>query len=131
MLRVSMTALGVVLLAGAAQAQDRWDGADDLAVNPLGCAADAALVFAAKEYDEALVILDDEVIPALTEVLGPDHQATQKIKSVAAQIRRKQAQAMRPQTSSADTTRMETLMKQTIAAMLAGDFEKAPPVRPP
>ena len=46
-----LAAAGVTVLASTAQAQSRWDGADDLAVNPLGCEADAQPTFAAKDYD--------------------------------------------------------------------------------
>jgi ABC-type sugar transport system substrate-binding protein len=45
-----MLALGVVLLAGTASAQQRWDGADDLAVNPLACEGGAGAAVA-KDYD--------------------------------------------------------------------------------
>jgi rhamnose transport system substrate-binding protein len=47
-------ALGAVLLAwsgGAASAQSRWDGADDLPVNPLACGEGGAAEVAAKPYD--------------------------------------------------------------------------------
>ena len=37
MLRYLGVGLGAVLLASSAMAQSRWDGADELAVNPLAC----------------------------------------------------------------------------------------------
>ena len=45
--------LGATLLAGTASAADkRWDGADDLPVNPLACSAgEASAAPAAKPYD--------------------------------------------------------------------------------
>ncbi len=46
-----LAAAGITVLAGTAHAQARWDGADDLAVNPLGCDANAQATFAAKDYD--------------------------------------------------------------------------------
>jgi ABC-type sugar transport system substrate-binding protein len=48
---LGFAALGVVLLAGSALAQDkRWDGADDLPVSPLACDGTPGQV-AAKPYD--------------------------------------------------------------------------------
>ena len=43
-------AMGITLLLGTAQAQDRWDGSDDLAVNPLPCDGSAGTVVS-KDYD--------------------------------------------------------------------------------
>ncbi len=43
-------AAGAALLAGSAFAQDRWDGADELAVNPLSCDTGAGSV-AQRDYD--------------------------------------------------------------------------------
>ena len=37
MLRTTVVAMSAALLAGPALAQERWDGADDLDVNPLAC----------------------------------------------------------------------------------------------
>lgn len=51
MLRTTTTVIGLTLAVGAAQAQERWDGADDLDVNPLGCEAGAQPTFVAKDYD--------------------------------------------------------------------------------
>ncbi|MGI9450191.1 MAG: autoinducer 2 ABC transporter substrate-binding protein [Geminicoccaceae bacterium] len=39
------------LIAGVSQAADRWDGADELEVSPLGCEAGAAPAVVAKDYD--------------------------------------------------------------------------------
>ncbi len=50
MLRLFAVALGTVLLTSTAMAQARWDGADELEVNPLACDGGAAEV-AAKPYD--------------------------------------------------------------------------------
>lgn len=51
MLRIFTVGLGAALLASSpALAQSRWDGADDLPVNPLACDGGAAHV-AAKDYD--------------------------------------------------------------------------------
>jgi len=50
MLRTLIVAFGATLLAGTALAADRWDGADDLAVNPLPCNGGAGTE-AAKAYD--------------------------------------------------------------------------------
>jgi rhamnose transport system substrate-binding protein len=50
MFKTLTAALGMALLAGTALAQERWDGADDLAVNPLPCDGGAGTV-AAKAYD--------------------------------------------------------------------------------
>src|SRR5687768_1983602 len=50
MLRPIVVALGTVLLASAASAQSRWDGADELEVSPLACDGGSAGV-AAKPYD--------------------------------------------------------------------------------
>jgi ABC-type sugar transport system substrate-binding protein len=47
---LTTTALGMVLIAGAALAQERWDGADDLPVNPLACEGGGGAM-AAKAYD--------------------------------------------------------------------------------
>jgi rhamnose transport system substrate-binding protein len=50
MLKATPLALGFVLLAGTASAQQRWDGADDLVVNPLACDGTPGAVVA-KDYD--------------------------------------------------------------------------------
>jgi ABC-type sugar transport system substrate-binding protein len=50
MFKTLTAALGMALLAGTALAQERWDGADDLVVNPLPCDGGAGTV-AAKDYD--------------------------------------------------------------------------------
>ncbi len=50
MLRITILAAGTALVASTALAQDRWDGADDLAVNPLACDGGAGAVVA-KDYD--------------------------------------------------------------------------------
>lgn len=50
MLRTMLVALGLALVAGQGMAAGRWDGADDLAVNPLSCTGGAAPI-AAKPYD--------------------------------------------------------------------------------
>lgn len=47
---LAATALTGVALSGAASAQSRWDGADDLPTNPLACDGSAGSV-AAKPYD--------------------------------------------------------------------------------
>ena len=51
MLRILGVALGTTLLASTAMAQSRWDGADELPVNPLACGEGAAPAVAAKPYD--------------------------------------------------------------------------------
>jgi len=51
MLRTLIAAFGATLLAGTAIAADRWDGADDLDVNPLACEAGGGGAAAAKAYD--------------------------------------------------------------------------------
>jgi ABC-type sugar transport system substrate-binding protein len=49
---LAIAALGTALLATTALAQERWDGADDLPVNPLACGAGAgASAAAAKPFD--------------------------------------------------------------------------------
>ena len=50
MLRTSFVALALGLLSSTASAADRWDGADDLPVNPLSCDG-AAPAVASKPYD--------------------------------------------------------------------------------
>jgi len=50
MKRTTSLVLGAAFLAGPAIAADRWDGADDLAVNPLTCDTGEGMV-AAKPYD--------------------------------------------------------------------------------
>jgi ABC-type sugar transport system substrate-binding protein len=50
MLRTLTAALGMALIAGTALAQERWDGADDLPVNPLACDGGGGAM-AAKDYD--------------------------------------------------------------------------------
>jgi ABC-type sugar transport system substrate-binding protein len=50
MLKASLLALLLSTAAGSAMAQDRWQGADDLPTNPLGCDGGAGEV-AAKPYD--------------------------------------------------------------------------------
>ena len=50
MLRTTALVLSTALLAGPALAQERWDGADDLAVNPLPCDGGAGQVVS-KDYD--------------------------------------------------------------------------------
>lgn len=50
MLRYLLVGLGTTLLASTAMAQSRWDGADELPVNPLACDGTAGEV-ASKEYD--------------------------------------------------------------------------------
>ena len=42
MLRYLGVGLGAVLMASSAMAQSRWDGADELPVNPLACGEGAA-----------------------------------------------------------------------------------------
>jgi rhamnose transport system substrate-binding protein len=49
-LKTATIALGTMLLASTAMAQDRWDGADDLPVNPLACDGTPGEVVA-KDYD--------------------------------------------------------------------------------
>ena len=52
MLRTVAVILGAMLLAGTAQAADKkWDGADDLATNPLACDSSGGGTVAAKAYD--------------------------------------------------------------------------------
>ena len=52
MLRTFTAALGMVLLTGTALAADKWDGGDDLPVNPLACdGGGAAAAGAAPAYD--------------------------------------------------------------------------------
>ncbi len=51
MLKTATTVAGLCLVAGLAQAADRWDGADELAVNPLGCEAGATATVTPKPYD--------------------------------------------------------------------------------
>jgi ABC-type sugar transport system substrate-binding protein len=54
MLKQTMLAFSITLLlgSGTVQAQDRWDGADELPVNPLGCGSEASGgAVMAKEYD--------------------------------------------------------------------------------
>ena len=51
MLRASTLVLGILLLAGTASAQERWDGADDLPVNPLACTGEGGAEVVAKDYD--------------------------------------------------------------------------------
>src|SRR4051794_41844230 len=51
MLRYLGVGLGTVLLASSAMAAGRWDGADELPVNPLACGGGAAAAVAAKPYD--------------------------------------------------------------------------------
>ncbi|MGI9335477.1 MAG: autoinducer 2 ABC transporter substrate-binding protein [Gammaproteobacteria bacterium] len=50
-LKKSTIALGLSLLVSGAHAAERWDGADDLAVNPLACSGSGAGAVAAKAYD--------------------------------------------------------------------------------
>src|SRR5258708_21165179 len=50
MLKIFTVAVGLALLASPALAQKRWDGGDDLPVNPLACDATPGSV-AAKAYD--------------------------------------------------------------------------------
>jgi len=50
MLRITALVASTALVAGAALAQDRWDGADELDVNPLACDGGAGEVVA-KDYD--------------------------------------------------------------------------------
>lgn len=50
MLKTVTITLGSVLLATSAMAQDRWDGSDDLAVNPLACDGTPGAVVA-RDYD--------------------------------------------------------------------------------
>ena len=51
MLRYLGVGLGAMLMASSAMAQSRWDGADELPVNPLPCGEGAAPAAAAKPYD--------------------------------------------------------------------------------
>ena len=52
MLRILGVGLGTVLMASSAMAAGRWDGADELPVNPLACGGGgAAAAVAAKPYD--------------------------------------------------------------------------------
>jgi ABC-type sugar transport system substrate-binding protein len=50
MLRTSTLALGIALVAGTASAQQRWDGADELDVNPLPCDGGAGQTVS-KDFD--------------------------------------------------------------------------------
>jgi ABC-type sugar transport system substrate-binding protein len=43
--------LSAALLAGPALAQERWDGADDLPVNPLACSGEGGAEVVSKDYD--------------------------------------------------------------------------------
>jgi rhamnose transport system substrate-binding protein len=51
MLRTTVLAVSAALLAAPALAQERWDGADDLDVNPLACTGEGGAEVVAKEYD--------------------------------------------------------------------------------
>jgi rhamnose transport system substrate-binding protein len=51
MLRTTMLAMSAALLAVPALAQERWDGADDLDVNPLSCTGEGGAEVVAKDYD--------------------------------------------------------------------------------
>ncbi len=50
MMKLTVSVLAATLVAGAATAQDRWDGADDLPTNPLACDGSAGEVMG-KPYD--------------------------------------------------------------------------------
>jgi rhamnose transport system substrate-binding protein len=50
-------ALVCVMLCLTAYAQDRWDGADDLPVNPLPCGSEAAPAMAGKDYDGGMAAM--------------------------------------------------------------------------
>ncbi len=52
MLRLSISAVALIAAASSAMAADRWDGADDLATNPLACDGSMGEM-AAKPYDGA------------------------------------------------------------------------------
>jgi ABC-type sugar transport system substrate-binding protein len=51
MLRRIVLAMSAALLAGPALAQERWDGADDLPVNPLACTGEGGAAVVSKDYD--------------------------------------------------------------------------------
>ena len=51
MVRMLVAGLGVAVISVATAAQARWDGADDLPVNPLACGEGAAGEVAAKPFD--------------------------------------------------------------------------------
>ncbi|MFO1350651.1 MAG: substrate-binding domain-containing protein [Gammaproteobacteria bacterium] len=51
MYKKSLLLLALALAFGTVQAQKRWDGADELPVNPLDCGAAAGGAVAAKSYD--------------------------------------------------------------------------------
>ena len=51
MLRTTLLAMSAALLAGPVVAQERWDGADDLAVNPLACTGEGGAEGVSKDYD--------------------------------------------------------------------------------
>jgi rhamnose transport system substrate-binding protein len=51
MLRTTGLVLSTALLAGPALAQERWDGADDLDVNPLACTGEGGAKVVSKDYD--------------------------------------------------------------------------------
>ncbi|MGH6915528.1 MAG: substrate-binding domain-containing protein, partial [Geminicoccales bacterium] len=51
MLRTTAFVVSTALLAVPALAQERWDGADDLDVNPLACTGEGGAEVVAKEYD--------------------------------------------------------------------------------
>lgn len=51
MLKTVSAAATLSLIASVSYAADRWDGADELSVSPLGCEAGAAPTVVAKDYD--------------------------------------------------------------------------------
>src|SRR5919109_1196400 len=51
MLRTTLLAMSAALVAVPALAQDRWDGADDLDVNPLACTGEGGAEVVMKDYD--------------------------------------------------------------------------------
>ena len=51
MLKTVSVAATLSLIASASYAADRWDGADELEVSPLGCEAGAAPTVVARDYD--------------------------------------------------------------------------------
>ena len=54
MLKTVSVAATLSLMASVSHAADRWDGADELEVSPLGCEAGAAPTVVAKDYDGGL-----------------------------------------------------------------------------
>jgi len=85
----------------------------------------------AEEYDQALPILEREVLPRLERAYGPDHKMVQDFKRTIEGIRSRVQKSSGASSGGGDAdgmAKMVALMQDVMSAMSAGDFERAIPL---